>query len=363
MRSIWRQLAASAAVPGRAPDAPAGARAAGPSDTAGGSGAGAGTGQASQAVAAIAMASVLLGANPGLGADPGAVERSVEEIPLAASADPLARLRLPMGSPRSDIVAEGDTLLDIAFRNRVGFHALKQLNPELDVWLPRVGAVVELPTQLLLPDVELSGLVLNIPEMRLFDATAPAGLEVLAAAVGDPEDPTPVGSFTIQGKRTDPTWNVPVSIQQERPGLPEQVAPGPDNPLGSRWMRIGHTSYGIHGTNVRWSIGRLATHGCVRLYEEDIRELFDRTPEGTPLRIVYQPYKWGRRGSSLLFEAHPDLYERTPDRLAAALALPRELGILSGVDVDAVWRAVEQARGVPVSVGRIPPAAPPAPGG
>jgi L,D-transpeptidase ErfK/SrfK len=119
-------------------------------------------------------------------------------------------------------------------------------------------------------------------------------------------------------------------------------------------MRIGDTAYGIHGTNVRWSIGRLATHGCVRLYERDIQELFARTPEGTPLTLVYQPYKWGRDGRTLLFEAHPDLYDRTPARLAAALVLPRALGLLPFVDVEAVWQAVEASRGEPVPVGTLP---------
>lgn len=300
------------------------------------------------------LVATMLAAILALGAAAPDEERPITEIPLVAAADPLQRLRPPIGEPRSVVVQEGDTLLDIAYRNRLGFHALKDLNPGVDVWIPPVGTRIKLPTRLLLPDVELTGLVINIPEMRLFDARAPGGLEVLSAAVGDPEDPTPVGSFSIQGKRTEPTWNVPSSIREERPHLPGQVAAGPDNPLGSRWMRIGRTSYGIHGTNNRWSIGRLATHGCVRLYEADIQELFDRTPEGTPLRLVYQPYKWGRRGRTLLFEAHPDLYGRVPDRLAAALALPRELGILGDVDVEAVWRAVEEARGVPVPAGELP---------
>ena len=307
----------------------------------------------SHTLTAIAMAAILA-----LGAAARGQERPIAEIPPVAPADPYQRLHPPIGEPRFDVIAEGDTLLDVAYRNRVGFFALKDLNPGVDVWIPPVGTRLALPTRLLLPDVELSGLVINIPEMRLFDATAPGGLKVLSAAVGDPEDPTPEGAFSVQGKRSNPAWNVPSSIREERPALPEQVAAGPDNPLGSRWMRIGRTSYGIHGTNNRWSIGRLATHGCVRLYEEDIQELFDRTPEGTPLRLVYQPYKWGRDGRTLLFEAHPDLYGRIPDRLAAALALPRELGILSSVDLEAVWRALDEARGVPVRAGDLPPERP-----
>lgn len=264
------------------------------------------------------------------------------------------RLRPEIGADRAVFVEPEDTLLDIAFRERVGFDALSRLNPDIDAWLPAPGTLARLPTRMLLPEAEEEGLVLNIPEMRLFDFTSDRRPEVFAVAVGDPEVPTPVGDFVVGNKRVDPTWNVPASILEERPGLPARVAPGPDNPLGTRWMTIGNTSYGLHGTNVRWSIGRDATHGCVRLYESDVRELFDRIEEGVRLQLVYQPYKWGMRGRKLLFEAHPDLYGLVPDRLAEALAAPRELGLLGIVDVERVWREVEAVRGVPVVVGTLP---------
>jgi L,D-transpeptidase ErfK/SrfK len=124
-------------------------------------------------------------------------------------------------------------------------------------------------------------------------------------------------------------------------------------------MRIGNSSYGIHGTNIRWSIGRESTHGCVRLYEAQVRALFDRIPEGTPLEIVYEPYKWGRIGSSIVFEAHPDRYSQRPDRLAAALAPIRATGLIEQVDVEKVWRAVEEARGTPIEVGTLASPTPP----
>jgi L,D-transpeptidase ErfK/SrfK len=268
--------------------------------------------------------------------------------------EPLERFRPVVGERRSALVKPGDTLLDIAFRNGFGFETLSRLNPEVDTWIPMPGTVVRLPSRTVLPDVEEEGLVINIPEMRLFDFTVEDAPEVIAAAIGDAEDPTPIGDFRIGAKRIDPVWNVPISIREEKPGLPEQVPPGPDNPLGSRWMRIGETSYGIHGTDIRWSIGREATHGCVRIYEQDIQRLFDRTPEGTRLQIVYQPYKWGRDGLRILFEAHPDLYDRTPDRLAAALAPLRELGLLDSVDIERVWHTLDESRGVPIVVGTLP---------
>jgi L,D-transpeptidase ErfK/SrfK len=269
-------------------------------------------------------------------------------------AAPWSRLRPLGGEPSHAFVQLDQTLHDIAFEHRLGFEAVARLNPDLDPWLPPVGSIVHLPTRYVLPVADPEGIVINLPEMRLYDFTRPGRVRVLAVAIGDPEDPTPVGDFRIGVKREDPTWNVPDSIQSEKPWLPESVAPGPDNPLGRHWMTLGKSSYGIHGTNVRWSIGRFATHGCIRLYEDTMRDLFERVPSGTRVQIVYQPFKWGTDGRRLYLEAHPDPYGRQPDRLAEALALPRELGLLGQIDLERVWPIVEEARGVPKYAGPLP---------
>jgi len=290
---------------------------------------------------------------------PGLVPIFVTLVSVAvafADAVPEESLRRVLGQPSSVLVAPEETLLDIAVRHSVGFDAIARLNPEIDAWIPEPGSVVRLPSHVVLPVVQEQGLVINIPEMRLFDFTVEAGPGILAAAVGDAEVPTPTGEFEIRDKRVDPVWTVPRSIREEKPELPERVPAGPENPLGSRWMRIGETSFGIHGTNVRWSVGRTATHGCVRLYEPAIQDLFERTPEGARLHIVYQPYKWGRDGSRILFEAHPDRYHRILDPLATALRPIRELGLLGSVDIERVWQAIDESHGVPIPVGTLPPA-------
>jgi L,D-transpeptidase ErfK/SrfK len=279
----------------------------------------------------------------------------------AAQREPTPRLQPVLGAPRSVLVEPGDTLLDVAFRERLGFEAVVRMNPGVDEWIPDPGTVVRLPTRFILPDVPPDGLVLNVPEMRLYDFRAEPVPEVYAVAVGDAADPTPVGDFRIGNKRTDPVWTVPASIRAEKPELPARVPPGPDNPLGRFWMTIGNTSYGLHGTNVRWSIGRMATHGCVRFYEDDIRRLYERTPPGTRLRIVYQPFKWGRDGDAVFLEAHPDLYGKLPDPLGAALAVPSALGLLGALDFERVADAVAAARGEPVRVGTVPAPEPTSP--
>jgi L,D-transpeptidase ErfK/SrfK len=296
--------------------------------------------------AALALAIALLAA------------RSAAGAPAGQPTDVYSALQPPLGSAQTDFVEPDDTLLDVAARHRVGFEAIARLNPGLDPWIPPAGTVVKLPTVYLLPQATPTGLVVNIPEMRLYDFGVKDGPEVLAVAIGDAVDPSLVGEYRVGKKRIDPEWRVPKSILAEKPELPPVVPPGPDNPLGSRWLTIGNTSYGLHGTNVRWSIGRIATHGCVRLYEEDVVRLYDRVREGTRLQLVYQPYKWGRDGDRLLLEAHPDVYARIPDPLQAALETPRALGIDPWVDVAEVQRVIARADGVPTPVGTLPPRAP-----
>jgi L,D-transpeptidase ErfK/SrfK len=269
-------------------------------------------------------------------------------------------LRPMLGREETTVVGRDDTLLDVAYRRRVGFLAVERLNPGVDPWIPSAGTPVQLPTRYILPDTDEEGLVVNIPEMRLFDYTVRnrVGPEVFALAVGDQADRSILGDFKVGEKREDPVWNVPASIRAERPELPAQVPPGPDNPLGTRWLSIGGTSYGIHGTNVRWSIGREATHGCLRLYEDDIRRLYARVREGTRVQIVYQTAKWGSDGTHIYLEAHPDLYGLKPDRLTA-LDVPRALGLLDRLDLERVRRVLDEARGIPVDVGTLPASDPP----
>jgi L,D-transpeptidase ErfK/SrfK len=284
----------------------------------------------------------------------GLVCASAAALGVGAAGGP--ELRPVMGRVENVLIGEKETLLDVAYRHRLGFKPLARLNPDVDPWIPPPGTPVALPTRYILPDAEPEGLVINLPEMRLFDFTVPgadvAGPEVFAVAVGDQADPSLVGDFKVGGKRENPTWNVPKSIREEDPSLPAQVPPGPDNPLGSRWITIGNTSYGIHGTNVRWSIGREATHGCLRLYEDAIQRLYARVPSGTRIQIVYQPIKWGVDGTRIYLEVHPDLYGLSEVH-AELFDVPRALGLIDWVDHERARHVLEKALGIPVWVGTL----------
>jgi L,D-transpeptidase ErfK/SrfK len=277
-----------------------------------------------------------------------------------AATDPrLASLPAVVGEPSSEIVESADdTILDIAYRHRLGFDRVTRMNPQIkNVWIPDPGTVVRLPTEHILPDPPWRGLIINVPEMQLYDFTVKnenGEPEVFAIAIGDEVDPSLMGEFKIGKKRVQPSWYVPKAIQAERPELPAVVPPGPDNPLGPYWMTIGSTSYGIHGSNNEWSIGREATHGCIRLYNDQIEKLFLRTKEKTPLRLLYQTIKVGQRGNTIYLESHPDRYNKDPMREEKVVDRLRAAGLLEYVDAVAMHRAVEEQRGNPIPIGTLP---------
>ena len=230
--------------------------------------------------------------------------------------------------------------------------------PCVSVWIPDPGTVIDLPTEYVLPSVARKGLVINVPEMRLYDFTRGGDPDTYAIAIGDEMDPSLIGEFRVGPKRRNPAWTVPAAIRKEKPELPAVVPPGDDNPLGDHWMTIGSTTYGIHGTNNPWSIGRMATHGCIRLYDDQLAGLYERVPSGTPIRLVYQSVKLGTRGDGIYVEAHPDIYAREPDRVQGALNALYGMGVGHLVDARRLREAVQAGRGVPVRVGTLPAPAP-----
>ena len=211
-----------------------------------------------------------------------------------------------IGSPATHVAKFKDTLLDIARLNHLGYQELKQANPGVDPWLPGDGTRVTIPAQWILPEAPREGLVLNIPEMRLYYYLPGSRVMTFPLGVSVDGQETPAGLYRIGQKRTNPVWYVPVSIQAEMEHPRKTVPPGPDNPLGKYWMRLSHTTYGIHGTNNPWAIGRRVTHGCIRLYPEDIAFLYPRVPKDTPVRVTYQHAKVGVRDGKAYFQIYRD---------------------------------------------------------
>ncbi|GAB4473173.1 MAG: L,D-transpeptidase family protein [Burkholderiaceae bacterium] len=257
-----------------------------------------------------------------------------------------------------------DTLSDIARAHEVGFAAIVAANPGVDPWLPGAGTRIVLPTRHVLPDAPREGLVLNLPEFRLYHyhasrAGSAGSVSTYPVSIGDVDWRTPLGLTRVVSKVEKPSWRPPASIRAEhaRDGdpLPAVVPPGPDNPLGDFALRLAVPGYLIHGTNKPYGIGMRVTHGCVRLYPEHIARLYRESPVGTPVRIVDQPVKAGWDDGVLFLEVHPPLAESRTDAgvtaaVRAVIAATKDRSAL--IDWDAVERAARERRGVPVPVSR-----------
>ncbi|MBI5461929.1 MAG: L,D-transpeptidase family protein [Gammaproteobacteria bacterium] len=259
-----------------------------------------------------------------------------------------------------------DTLLDIARRSHLGHDEIVIANPAVDKWLPGAGTPITLPTRYILPDAERTGLVLNVPEMRLYYFPAAKHgeariIKTYPVSVGRMDWSTPMGKAKVASKVKDPAWRPPKSIRAEAAArgeiIPEVVPPGPRNPLGQYALRLSVPGYLIHGTDKPWGIGMRVTHGCLRLYPEDSEIIFHEVAVGTPVQIVNQPVKVGWVEGMLYMEVHPPLEEdlaRKNTLMNIALdvldkALTKRRTPVSG---RAISEAVQQQSGMPVPISR-----------
>ena len=274
-----------------------------------------------------------------------------------------------VGQTRSYRVRPGDTLLDVARYYDLGYNEIVEANPGVDPWVPPVGATLVLPTAWTLPCCTYEGLVLNIPEMRLYSYRHPSGdprtliVTTYPVGLGRDDRRTPRGRFKVRGKTVNPSWVIPESIRREHiaeRGDPRTVIPpgDPDNPLGKYRLELTIPRYAVHGTNIPWGVGMEVSHGCARLYPEDMERLFPLVTVGTPVAFTYQAVKVGRRAGAVYVEVHPDIYRYTPDLTRVARAELRRQGLVTDVDERLLRVAAKESRGVPFRVsgdhGRLP---------
>ena len=247
-------------------------------------------------------------------------------------------------------VQQGESLIEIAREHNVGFNAIASANPGLDAFVPTPGAVLTIPTEWILPGSATPGaLVVNLSEMRLYLFPKVGAPLTFPVGVGMDEWKTPLGTFTVVSKIVNPAWYPPLSIRRENPDLPARVPPGPDNPLGTHALRLSEGSILIHGTDEPYGVGRKASHGCIRLYPEDIPRLYDLVSLRTRVTMVREPVKVGLRAGRILVEVHEDRDARVDLRGEAARLLA-ERGLAAHVDVGRLRAALEERRGVPVDV-------------
>ena len=248
-------------------------------------------------------------------------------------------------------VLPGDSLIEMAREYDLGFNEIEAANPTLDAYVPTPGATVTLPTSWIVPRAAAPGrVVVNLSEMRLFQfPKSPGPVTTFPVGIGSEGWATPVGTFKVIQKQVNPAWYPPASIRREEPDLPPMVPPGPDNPLGTHALRLSKWSILIHGTDTPFAVGRRASHGCLRLYPEDIPVLYGQVPVGAEVRIVREPVKVGVRAGRIYVEIHPD-EDAKVDLAAEARRLLGRRGLLGSVDVEKLDLALKDLRGLPVDV-------------
>ena len=274
-----------------------------------------------------------------------------------------------VGYVQKTVIGKEDTMPDIARRFDVGYEEMLLANPGVDPWLPGVGREVVVPTQFVLPAAPHEGLVVNVAAMRVFyyaphKKGEPQIVYTHPIGIGRVGWKTPEGTTRIIGREKDPVWVVPKSVRNEHAEdgdiLPDKVPAGPDNPLGQYAFRLGWPSYLLHGTNKPYGVGMRSSHGCMRMYPEDIAVFFDLIPIGTKVTVVNQPYLFGWRDGTLYLQAYAVMeddsreWSKNRKRLLANLLNPKLRKKIENQGDDIDWQRVgdlaHSPRAIPVPV-------------
>ena len=290
-------------------------------------------------------------------------------LPVIASVYPLpVDGSAVVGSDEAVTSAYTDTLPDLAHRYSLGYYEIIRANPRVDVWLPGAGKRVVLPGRRILPTGPREGIVVNLPEHRLYYYPKPRNVHeqrvviTYPISIGKMDWRTPLGETRVIARIRNPSWYPPVSIRKEHAAngdpLPKVVPAGPDNPLGAFALRLaaGEGEYMIHGTNNPTAVGMSVTHGCIRMYPEDVAALFPLVAVGTKVWLVNEPVKVAWVNGELLLEAHPPVDEEgqsvEPDLGLLSKLLDQALGdSTAAIHWDLARKTLQAADGIPTVVG------------
>jgi L,D-transpeptidase ErfK/SrfK len=260
-----------------------------------------------------------------------------------------------------------DTLLDLARRYSLGYEEIIRANPGVDMWLPGAGTEILLPGRRILPPGPREGIVINLPEHRLYyyPKVKKGHKRVVVTypvSIGRMDWRSPLGQTYVASKEKHPNWYPTESVRREHAAngdpLPRVVRPGPKNPLGDYKMRlaVGDGTYEIHGTNNPMAVGMAITHGCIRMYPEDVAVLFKDVPVGTKVWLINDPVKVAFVDGQLFLEAHPPVDGEgqtvAPNLQLLSQQLDRALGnVTAAIHWDFAREALQAATGMPTLVG------------
>lgn len=275
---------------------------------------------------------------------------------------PLEPAQPAIGAVQTYVTKENDTLLDVARDFDIGYTEIVIANPGVDPWVPRAGKEITIPAFFLLPNAERRGIVVNLVKQRLYYYPQDGrSVQTFPIGVGGEGRSTPLGVATIVRKKAGPSWYPPPSIRAEDPELPAVVPPGPDNPMGAHALYLSWPTYTIHGTNKPDGIGRNSSHGCLRMYPEDVAQLFGEAGIGTPVRVINEEAEWAWIDDELFLSVFPTkeqteeinigkgVQAEPPPDLAARIA--KDAGERAGlIDWALVDQVARERSGLPIRV-------------
>lgn len=260
-----------------------------------------------------------------------------------------------IGFARSHTVKNNESLIEIARKFNLGYNEIVAANPKIDPFLPEAAISLIIPTSWILPDPSsYDGILINLSEMRLyyfFEHEESTLVRTFPIGIGSEGNETPPGTFKIVEKIINPSWHVPESIRKEKPELPAVIPPGPDNPLGSHALRLSRQDILIHGTDKPYGVGRTVSHGCIRMYPEDIPKLFLSVALNTKVTIIRQPVKVGVKHEDIYIEVHKDKFLKI-NYFDEAVRLLRKKKLYDKIDKEKMIAALREKSGVPVYISR-----------
>lgn len=280
-------------------------------------------------------------------------------MPQPAAAQGATLYHLVTGGEEEYIVQEPESLTYLALSRGLRPWVLsRQTRLKVNTRL-KPGDRLKIDTSHIVPTELSQGLVINLPELLLYQFYLGVYQRRYALAVGKKSWPTPTGTYLILNKRQNPTWNVPISIQEEMwnegKEVLEKVPPGPKNPLGKYWLGTSADGVGIHATNRPWSIGNSVSHGCIRMLPDEIAQLFPQVEVGTLVKIIYQPVKMAQtREGRIFLEAHPNIYDRKIDYLGYVKDLARSHNLEDRIDWQKVNTILKIKEGIARDISKEP---------
>ena len=249
-------------------------------------------------------------------------------------------------------VRRGDTIKNISDRYHVSDIKIKNFNGVNNPDYLEPGQKLIIPTKTIIPKTIENGIIINIPEFKLYYFNNGNLENSYKIAIGRVDWETPSGSFYVDRKSKNPTWRVPPGMLRKLNVDEKIVPPGPDNPLGKYWIGLSMPHIGLHSTNQPRSIGKAVSHGCMRLNPNDAENLFNDVEIGTEGEIIYVPVKLATKNGSIYIEVHEDIYRKFPNNYNNTINRLKEMALLELVDIDLLKEAIYAEKGVPVKINK-----------